>query len=390
MQVEGVPVEGVQGGGVLPEGRVRTCEVLVVGCGPVGAVLAARLGALGVETLVVDEAADVHPLPRAVAADDEVQHLLALTAPGLLDGALHDVGIRLLSADRRELGAVRLPSGPSGHSGLALFSQPTLERRLRAHLATLEPVTVALDTELLSWHQDVEGVRARLGDGSTVRASWLVGCDGASSYVRRSAGIGLTGKDLARPWLVVDVTGAVDRPHVTYTCDPTRPQVDMPLPGGHRWEWLLEAGESAPDPIPLLARDIDPATVQVVRAATYRYGARQAASWRAGRVLLAGDAAHTMPPFAGHGLGAGIRDAWVLGAMLAEGDPSGYQDLRSPHVRATTRQSLLLGAIVETRSSALARPRDRLLQGAFRTPLLGSWLSRGGPRTSASGVVSVR
>ena len=249
---------------------------------------------------------------------------------------------------------------------------------------------MALATELLSWHQDVEGVRARLSDGSTVRASWLVGCDGASSYVRRSAGIAMSGKDLDRPWLVVDVTGAVDRPHVSYTCDPTRPQVDMPLPGGHRWEWLLEVGEAAPDPIPLLARDIDPATVQVLRAATYRYGARQAAAWRAGRVLLAGDAAHTMPPFAGHGLGAGIRDAWVLGAMLAGGDPSGYQDLRAPHVRATTRQSLMLGAIVEARSPAVVQLRDALLRGAFRTPLLGSWLSRGGPRTSASGVAPVR
>ncbi len=372
---------------MLGGGDDLSCEVLVVGCGPVGAVLAARLGALGVQTLVVDQAADVHPLPRAVAADDEVQHLLALTAPGLLDGALHDVGIRLLSASRRELGAVQLPSGPSGHSGLALFSQPTLERRLRAHLATLEPVTVALANELLSWHQDVEGVRARLSDGSSVRASWLVGCDGARSYVRRSAGIVMSGRDLERPWLVVDVAGKVDRPHLSYTCDPARPQVDMPLPGGHRWEWLLEAGQAAPDPLPLLARDIDPATVQVLRAATYRYGARQAASWRAGRVLLAGDAAHTMPPFAGHGLGAGIRDAWVLGGMLAAGDPSGYQELRAPHVRATTRQSLLLGAIVEARSPVLARPRDTLLRRAFRSPVLGPWLSRGGPRTSASGAV---
>ncbi|MCW2713258.1 MAG: putative 3-(3-hydroxy-phenyl)propionate hydroxylase, FAD/NAD(P)-binding [Frankiales bacterium] len=373
---------------MLEQGPVRTCEVLVVGCGPVGAVLAARLGALGVEALVVDAATDVHPLPRAVAADDEVQHLLDLTAPGLLEGALHDVGVRLLSASRRELGAVRLPAGPSGHSGLALFSQPTLERRLRAHLATLEPVTVALGAELVSWHQDVEGVRARLGDGSRVRASWLVGCDGARSYVRRSAGIVMTGRELERPWLVVDVAGEVDRAHLSYTCDPARPQVDMPLPGGHRWEWLLQPGEAAPDPIPLLARDIDPSTVQVLRAATYRYGARQAATWRAGRVLLAGDAAHTMPPFAGHGLGAGIRDAWVLGGMLAAGDPSGYQALRSPHVRATTRQSLLLGAVVEARSPRLARSRDTLLHSAFRTPVLGRWLSRGGPRTSASGVVA--
>jgi len=366
---------------------VQDCDVLVVGCGPVGAVLAARLGALGVRTVVVERSTELHPLPRAVAADDEVQDLLARTAPGLLEGAVHDVGVRLLSASRRELGSLRFPPGPSGHPGLALFSQPDLERRLRAHLTGLDGVTVRTGRSLLAWEQDGTGVRARLDDGSTVRASWLVGCDGASSFVRRSAGIAWRGRDLARPWLVVDVAGHVDRPVLSYTCDPARPQVDMPLPGGHRWEWLLGRDEVAPDPLTMLARDVDPAALQVLRAVTYRYGARQAATWQSGRVLLAGDAAHTMPPFAGQGLGAGVRDAWALAAMLAAGDPSGYQRLRAPHVTAMTRLSLVMGAIVETRSPALAAPRDLLLRSAFRAPRVGGWLGRGGPRTSASGVL---
>lgn len=363
-------------------------EVLVAGCGPVGAVLAARLGALGVRTLVVERAAEVHPLPRAVAADDEVQLLLSLVSPGLLDGAVHDVGVRFVSAARRQLGALRFPPGPSGHSGLALFHQPTLEQRLRAQLAGLPAVSVRLGVTLVGWEQDAGGVSARLGDGSAVRAAWLIGCDGASSFVRQSAGISWRGRDLARSWLVVDVAGQVARPVLTYTCDPVRPQVDMPLPGGHRWEWLLGRDEPAPDPLALLARDVDPAAVQVIRAVTYRYGARRAAVWQHGRVLLAGDAAHTMPPFAGQGLGAGIRDAWVLAGMLATGDPSGYQELRAPHVAAMTRLSLLLGAIVQTRSPVLAAPRDLLLHSAFRTPWLGAWLSGGGPRSSSSGVLS--
>jgi len=368
---------------------VSDVEVLVVGCGPVGAVLAARLGELGVSTLVVERTPEPYPLPRAVAADDEVQGLLARLDPGLLDGALPDVAVRFAGADGRQLGALRFPSGPSGHSGLALFHQPTVEQRLRTHLAGLSGVEVRLGAGFGSFRQDDDSVTALLDDGGTVRARWLVGCDGASSSVRRRAGIAWFGRDLARPWLVVDVAGEVDRPGLTYTCNPARPQVDMPLPGGHRWEWLLGPDESAPDPLPLLARDIDPTSVSVLRAVTYRYGARRAGSWRAGRVLLAGDAAHTMPPFAGQGLGAGIRDAWALAAMLAAGDPTGYQALRAPHVAAMTRLSLLLGAVVETRSPALAATRDTMLRSAFHAPMLGPWLGRGGPRSTASGVADL-
>lgn len=362
---------------------MRPYDVLVVGLGPVGAALAARLGTAGCRVLVVERLTEVHPLPRAVAADDEMQELLGRISPGLLAGAVLDVPVRFLGAGGRPVGELRFPAGAGGRPGLALFHQPTLEQRLRAVLAGLPSVEVRLGTALDGWAQDALGVSARLSDGSSVRASWLVGCDGAGSSVRASAGLGWGGRDLRR-WLVVDVEGAVDRPGFTYACDPARPAVDMPLPGGHRWEWLLGRDEVPFDPRPLL-----PPGVRVVRETTYRYGAHQATSWRRGRVLLAGDAAHTMPPFAGQGLGAGVRDAWALGALLPRGEVERYEPLRRPHVTAMTRLSLFLGAVLETGSVPGAAVRDALLSSAFRAPVLGAWLGRGGPRTTRSGVLDL-
>lgn len=355
--------------------NVQSYDVVVVGCGPVGAVLAARLTAAGLDVLVVERAAEVHPLPRAVAADDEVQELLCRVAPDALDDAVLDVPVRFLGARGQEVGALRFPAGIGGRPGLALFHQPTVEARLRGVLTCEVRLGVAVD----GLAQDALGVSLLLHDGTHVRASWVVGCDGASSTVRRAAGIGWQGRDLQR-WLVVDVAGAVTADGFTYRCDPARPSVDMPLPGGHRWEWLLADDEPAFDPRPLL-----PAGVEVVRCVEYRYGARRASTWRRGRVLLAGDAAHTMPPFAGQGLGAGVRDAWALGVLLPAGRVAQYEPLRRPHVASMTRLSLLLGRVLETRSPVLALSRDALLAQAFRS----GWLRRGGPRDTRSGVLDL-
>jgi 3-(3-hydroxy-phenyl)propionate hydroxylase len=343
-------------------------DVVVAGLGPVGAVLAHRLTAAGLAVLVVDRAAEVYPLPRAIAADDEVQELLARIMPGVVQPMLHDQPVRFVSGDR-ELGRIRFPSR-DGWCGLAFFDQPALEAALRATL-TCE---VRLGTAVTGLRQDPTGVEVWLG-GDRVRADWLVGCDGAGSTVRRLAGIAWHGRELPQRWLVVDAVGTY-RDGFTYTCDPARPAVDMPRPGGHRWEFLLHPGAVAPAvPLP------------VVRSVEYRFGARRAASWRHGRVLLAGDAAHTMPPFAGQGLGAGVRDAWALGALLPAGRVAEYEPLRAPHVREMTRLSLVVGAVLQARHGTAVR--DALLAGAFRAPGLGPWLGRGGPRRPRSGVLDL-
>ncbi len=345
-------------------------DVVVAGLGPVGAVLASRLTAAGMSVLVVERSPSPYPMPRAIAADDEVQELLARTVPGAVDGMLHDQDVRFVSGSR-ELGRIRFPAR-DGWCGLAFFHQPSLEAALRASLTC----PVRLGAEVTGLQQDGTGVTVSLGSSERVRASWLVGCDGAASTVRRLAGIAWHGRDLPQRWLVVDTVGSY-RDGFTYTCDPAMPSVDMPMPGGHRWEFLLRPG-AEPPAVPL----------PVVRSVEYAFGARRAASWSNGRVLLAGDAAHTMPPFAGQGLGAGIRDAWALGVLLPAGRVSDYEPLRAPHVREMTRLSLLVGSVLQARHGAFLR--DALLAGAFRAPGLGPWLARGGPRRPDSGVLELR
>jgi 3-(3-hydroxy-phenyl)propionate hydroxylase len=346
---------------------MQRVDVVIAGYGPVGAVLALRLHRAGLSVLVVERATEVFELPRAIAADDEVQRILSLCGPGLVDPMLHDQPVRFVS--RRELGTIRFPR-VDGFCGLAFFHQPTLERGLRS----LVEAEVRLGVELTGFRQDATGVDVQLGS-ERVRCSWLVGCDGAGSTVRRLAEIPWQGRDLPQTWRVIDGVGSY-RDGFTYTCDPGMPAVDMPMPGGHRWEFLLRDGRLAPS-VPL----------EVVRSVDYRFGARRAATWRRGRVLLAGDAAHTMPPFAGQGLGAGLRDAWALGALLPADRVDAYQRLREPHVREMTRLSLLVGAVLQARHGSGVR--DVLVGGAFRAPVLGPWLSRGGPRRPASGVLDL-
>jgi 3-(3-hydroxy-phenyl)propionate hydroxylase len=347
---------------------VEHFDVVIAGLGPVGAVLALRLERAGLDVLVVERSTAVFALPRAIAADDEVQLLLSLCGPGLVEPMLHDQPVRFVSSGRT-LGEIRFP-WRDGFCGLAFFHQPSLERGLRALIRS----EVRLGVAVTGLRQDMGGVTVSL-DGGAVRARWVVGCDGASSTVRSLAGIAWQGRDLPQRWQVIDAVGSY-RNGFTYTCEPAMPAVDMPMPGGHRWEFLLRPGAVAPE-VPL----------EVVRSVDYRFGARRASAWQRGRVLLAGDAAHTMPPFAGQGLGAGLRDAWALGALLPTGRVERYQALREPHVREMTRLSLFVGSVLQARHGTAVR--DALLAGAFRAPGLGGWLSRGGPRRPASGVLDL-
>ena len=369
--------------------------IVLVGYGPVGALLAAALGQRGVRVIVLERETAPHALPRAAHLDDEALRILqgvgvaeAVVAAGReTDGMdVTDGAGRVLLRARKATARTR----PHGHPPALLVHQPTVERHLREAVAACPSVEVRLGHAVERIEADEGGatLHVRHADGGyAIRASWVVGCDGARSTVRETLGTPLLGSGLAQPWLVVDVLARAPLAtpeRLVQVADPDGPRTVVPFPDPRRrWEWRLPQGadpEAEVDPEAVrrrLATVVDPEAVVVERAAVYTFRDLTAARWRRGRLLLAGDAAHQMPPFLGQGLCAGLRDAdalaWRL-ALVASGAASpalldAYEAERRPHVRRVTRLAARAGRFIGG-MGALPRARNALLRAAHCLPLL--------------------
>ena len=368
-------------------------DVAIVGLGPVGAALAAGLAMRGARVVVLERSTAPHAQPRAAHLDDDALRVLqgvgalspVLAAGRPLDGfdLVRPTGETLLRARKRVAWSMSLPPA-------LLVHQPDVEDALRARLDELG-VEVRLGIEVVAIAQDADGVTLASAAGAPVRARYAVGCDGARSRVREAMGVALEGGRFEERWLVIDarVPPRADLPErLLQIADADQPATYVPFPGRRRrWEFRLapaEAAEGARQPDAVRARlrpflapaGVDPAAVAIERAAVYTFHDLVAARWRRGRILLAGDAAHQMPPFLGQGLGAGLRDVATLGWMLplvARGIASPslldvYQAERRPHVETTTRLAVRLGRLISA-SGAAARVRDLGLRAAHRAGL---------------------
>ncbi len=347
--------------------------VVIVGAGPTGLTAAALLGRYGVACLVLERWDAVYPQPRAVHLDDEVHRILGRLG---LAGEFAAVswpchGLRLLDPDLRVLAEFRRSPGAGrhGYPEANMFDQPDLEHLLRAHLATIGSVTLRGNTEVTGLRQDATGVRVEVTDRGTgaretIRADYVLGCDGANSVTRTAIGARMADLKFDQRWLVVDIATTADLGQwegVHQVCDPGRAATYMRIgKTRHRWEFRLLPGETADDfghldrLHPLIAPwtgDLPPGDLEIVRVAEYTFRARVADRWRDRRVFLLGDAAHLTPPFIGQGMGAGLRDAanlaWKLAGVLDGTLPASaldtYEAERKPHARAMIRRAVLIG-----------------------------------------------
>ncbi len=366
---------------------MNTTRVLVVGAGPTGLLLGAELHRRGIACRIVD--AHAAPLGWDRATIVHARSLEVFESIGLVDRLL-DEGIRLratrLYSDGSLLGELDV-SGSGSRYGFDLsVPEEVTERLLTTHAADQGGV-IERSTVLVGFEQDDDGVAVALdtpGGTESLRVDWLVGCDGYHSTTRATAGIAFPGHDYPVEWAVFD--GAIDgwsgpADRTSSYLEPTA-VILVPLPG-RRWRLYLHPTSPTSDPVTdaedLLRTYAPGAAIRdVTESGRFKTHSRVAARYRAGRVVLAGDAAHVCSPAEGHGMNTGLHDAhnlaWKL-ALVCRGHAAptlldSYECERRPVAEQVARSGdkVEAGKAI-TEPDARAR-RDRVLRCRLTDPEL--------------------
>ena len=361
---------------------MRNVDVVVVGCGPTGLSLAALLGQQGRTVQVIERFEGMFRLPRAAAWDDETMRTFQKLgiAEQLLPGTNVQAGYVWTNARGDVLLDIEYDNpGRNGWPAQYMMYQPHLESVLDDRLRSQPSVEVTRGATVHGIVEDDEGatVVAERRDGSSldVRCRYVVGADGGNGFVRSHIGSGWDDYGFFENWLVCDFALKCEVPGLPtfrQVCNPAEPIAIVNIgPRYHRFSFRLpsDAGRDAvtsPDYVwPRVAEFLRPDQADLIRTANYTFTSLIADRWRRDRIVLAGDAAHQMPPFLAQGMVSGIRDArnlaWKLGLVL-DGHPESildsYQVEREPHVRFITEKAVELGRVQTERDPIRAAERD--------------------------------
>jgi 2-polyprenyl-6-methoxyphenol hydroxylase-like FAD-dependent oxidoreductase len=387
---------------MVPQTNNSMVDVVIVGAGPVGLFAALLLEQRGMTVGLYERWPAFYPRPRACGVDHEIIRqlqdagLAAELAP-LLDPVigpdktyefLNGAGETILKIDWNR-------AGVSGWAQMNMFYQPDVEQLLARRIEASPRVNFHRGRQLAAIEQHDEYVALEFGatdrpeDKISTKARYVLGADGARSTTRELLGISQTDLGFEYDWLVVDVIPHEERvwnPYVVQHCDPARPCTLVASgPGRRRWEFMRLPGESIEElnttekTWELLAPwNITPDNATVERHAVYTFRGSWADQWKKGRVFLAGDAAHLMPPFLGQGLCSGMRDAmafcWRAEAVLRKAAPEALFDSYSPerslHVQEIILQAVEMGRLICMLDPAEVAARDEGMKAAMRDPAL--------------------
>jgi 3-(3-hydroxy-phenyl)propionate hydroxylase len=354
-------------------------DVAIIGYGPSGLAAALCLGHYGIRTIALERDRAIYPRARAVTVNDWTMRCFQSLG---LDEELArtmdpTVALRWITHEGHQITRMDFPPSRLGrHPTSYAIYQPAMEEVLRrANERHAEHVDVRFGVEVTDVVQDSEGVTVSsrdlaTGKTQTVRARYVLACDGGGSTTRERLGIQLIGETREVKWVVIDARVKrwwPERHILTFWSDKQRPVVDIALAqGNHRWEFPLAPHESEEDFKTheqlwklLSSLGVTQDDVEIHQHAFYRHHIRHAERWREGRVFLLGDAGHLMPPWAGSGMQSGVRDAFniawklreVLRGRLPETLLDTYQAEREPNVAFYTGVAIQLGRIIQQQLS---------------------------------------
>ncbi|HXE60303.1 MAG TPA: FAD-dependent monooxygenase [Gemmatimonadaceae bacterium] len=335
-------------------------EVVIAGGGPTGLTLAGELALGGVDVAIVERRAN-QDLLGSRAGGLHARTIELFDQRGIADRFLTQgqtypfAGFHRIHLD--------LSDFPTRHRYILGLSQKHIERILADWVGAL-PVTMYRRREVTGFTQDNRGVDVAMSNGDSLRAEYLVGCDGGRSLIRKAAGIEFPGWDPSTSWLIAEAEMAVE-PKWGFHEDATGTHaIGKAADGKSAGVVLVE---------PHVGSDTEPTLHDISEALIAAYGtdfgihnptwisrftdmSRQAAAYRDRRVLLAGDAAHVHAPTGGQGLNIGVHDAFNLGWKLAQ------------VVRRTSPDSLLDTYHAERHPVAARVLRNTMAQVALRRP----------------------
>nr|AAB81312.1 3-(3-hydroxyphenyl) propionate hydroxylase [Rhodococcus globerulus] len=360
-------------------------EVLIVGAGPAGLMLANILGMYGKQVTVLEAMDTLIDYPRGVGLDDE--SFRTIQTVGLVDAIRPHTNPQHIMRLVNGAGKVMLVNNPQtvefGWERKHGFIQPEADKALYEGLSRFGNVQVLFGHRVENVEEDGQSVTAialvSRPDGTIEErrfsAQYLVGCEGGKSPTRKRLGVSFEGESPSTRWLVVDVNNdPLGTPNVFLGADPKRPYVSIGLPHAvRRWEFMLhddETEEQVTDPDyvnALLADHVpNPAELDFIRRRVFTHHGRVASDFRKGRQLIAGDAAHLMPVWMGQGWNSGMRDAtnlgWKLAAVLSgQADDAlldTYTSERKDHAQAMVDLSLTFGRLIKITNPVGAVLRD--------------------------------